>query len=330
MRALQQKIILIPFALVMIVLGWWLLKDEAKPYESILSRQVTPDAELPEGFMVWSSNRRGNHDIFKMTLPDKKITRLSKHPHNEYFPRISPDGKYVIFARAQKPKQSFNDQISWDVVLLNLQTGKERVVTKSGNFPTWSSDGERVYFQRQLFQFVGYDLGSGKEKLVFASGRGQVKEKAGLQTPHLSPDGEYLAVTLRFSQNFTGIIDPDGDVSRIAGGCQLTWNQTGDFLYFVDYGGRMKNAIYVYELDKGKPQMWLDLPGKFSHEYFPKLSNDERYMVFGASRSAKAHAHDLADYEMFLWQIGTPVENVKRLTFNERNDNWPDIYLYQN
>jgi hypothetical protein len=70
------------------------------------------------------------------------------------------------------------------------------------------------------------------------------------------------------------------------------------------------------------------MPGEFSHEYFPRLSDDERWLVFGASRSEKEHEHDRADYENFLWQVGTPIETAIRLTHDEGNDNYPDIHVY--
>ena len=79
--------------------------------------------------------------------------------------------------------------------------------------------------------------------MVFHSGTGQVKSGAGLQTPHFSPDRKRIAVTLRYKQHLTGIVDAAGKLTRVADGCQLTWSPRGDFLYFVDYGGRMKNAI---------------------------------------------------------------------------------------
>lgn len=313
------------------LVGWLFLKQPgfSDPYEPLLSREVTPVEGFPHGFVVWSSNRSGKHDIFRMTLPDREITQLTDHPHVDYHPRISPDGRRVVFARSREPGMSTRNQLDWDVMLLDLETGKERKLSEYGNFPTWSSDGREIYFQRRIEQFAKYDLDDEEERVVFHAGMGQVKNGAGLQTPHLSPNGKKIAVTLRFSQHLIGIVDFKGRISRISDGCQLTWSPSGDFLYYVDYGGRMENAIYVYEPSTGESQMALDLPGEFSHEYFPKLSGDERYMVFGASRSEKAHEHNTADFELFLWQVGTPVENVARLTFDESNDNYPDIHLFE-
>lgn len=311
------------------LLGWLLVEQLvlSDSYEPLLSREVTPADTLPEGFMVWSSNRSGNHDIFKMTLPDREITRLTRHPHVDYHPRISPDGRSIVFARSRKPGMSTRNQLDWNVIVLDLETGKERRVAEFGNFPAWSADGRKVHYQYRVGQVAEYDLEAGEQRILLHGGMGQLKEGVGFQTPHVSPDGGRVAVTLRFKQHLIGTVDRQGRIARIADGCQLTWSPTGTFLYYVDYGGRMKNAIYVYEPSLGESRMALDMPGKFSHEYFPKLSDDERYMVFGASRSAKAHEHDKADFEIFLWQIGTPAGNVERLTFDKSNDNYPDIHL---
>ena len=51
-------------------------------------------------------------------------------------------------------------------------------------------------------------------------------------------------------------------------------------------------------------RVFMDLPGAYSHEYFPKLSNDGRWLVWGAT--AEGHEHDRADYEIFLGKSGPP------------------------
>ena len=112
---------------------------------------------------------------------------------------------------------------------------------------------------------------------------------------------------------------------QVGYGCQLTWAPKEDYLYFVDTGGRMSNKFVRYDLQTGKKIDWLDMPGTFSHEYFPKVSNTEEYMVFGASEGG--HEHDSADYEIFLWRLGSPASEIARLTYHTSNDNWPDIYL---
>jgi len=284
-------------------------------------------ALLPHGFVVWSSNRFGNHDILMMTLPDLQVRRLTDNPHAEYFSRISPDGNRVVFARAQRPWVSQRDPASWDVFMLDLETGAEQLVARNGNVPTWSADGRKVYFQRNVTQFVEHNLASGQERVLYEAGRGEVAEGTELQTPMLDANSGRLAVTLRRSMRMTAVLDPEQKIHRIGDGCQLAWNHNGGYLYYIDHGGRKQNALYRVEAATGARTLWLDLPEPYSHEYFPRLANDERWLVIGAS--AGGHEHDSADYELFLWPVNAPAESAIRLTWHTGNDNWPDIYLYR-
>lgn len=162
---------------------------------------------------------------------------------------------------------------------------------------------------------------------MFKSGTGRIPKGVALQTPNYSNVRNEMAVAFRNARRMTVVVPyPDGIKRQVAYGCQLTWSPKSDYLYWVDEkGGRMKNNILRYDLQSKKKKVWLDLPGKYSHEYFPKVSNTGEYMVLGAS--AGGHAHDSADYEMFLWKIGTADSEAVRLSYHTGNDNWPDIYL---
>ncbi|MFC1664914.1 hypothetical protein ACFL17_04710 [Pseudomonadota bacterium] len=313
--------------------NYWFMKQGSllppPPGTSLTTKSSKITEGLPRGFVVWSSNRHGNHDILKMDLPSKRITPLTKHPHSEYFPRISPDGTKIVFARSQRPWVPHRNQLHWDIILMDLESGKQRVLAKSGNTPNWSVDGKKVHFQRNAISLVEIDIKTQKEQILFTSGVGQVRKNVILQTPHFSHVTNQLAVTLRRNQNQTSIVDLDGSLTTVARGCQLTWSKKGDFLYYINHPGHKENALYLYDPVKKQSKQWLDLPGELSHEYFPKLSNDERYLVLGASEGGrKAHEHDTSDYEIFVWKVGTSADKATRLTHHTGNDNWPDIFIY--
>ena len=279
-----------------------------------------------KGFMVWSSNRHGSHDILMMSFPGGTITPLTTHPHVETFPRISPDGQSVVFCRSQQTWVSQRNPVPWDVYRLNLADGKDVLVARNGNTPTWSEDGTRIFFQRGRGRVVEHVLADGSERILFEAGRDSVPAGVDLQTPSFSTAQKALAVTFRGARRTTARVPLNGAPDEIArGGCQLTWSPAGDFLYYVDHGGRQKNAIHRRDTAATTGHQWLDLTGSHSHEYFPRVSNDGTCLVLGAS--ASGHEHDVADYEIFLWRIGDPADAAVRLTFHTGNDCWPDLFL---
>jgi len=284
---------------------------------------TTPNG--PDGWLVWSSNRYGNHDILRMQLQDRRISRLTDHPHTETFPRISPDGRTIVFMRSRQPWVSLRDLVHWDVHLLDLETGQEQLVAEYAGAPTWSADGESVFFQRRGAEFVERNLSSGKERVLFRSASGGLPAGVKLYEPSLSADRKRLAVTLRGSQRMTAIVDERGTLRDTGDGCQVIWAPKDRFVYWIGDGGRMQNQVYRRHGSGGAVLPWLDLPAPYSHEYFPKLNRDGQYLVLGAS--AGGHEHDVADYEIFLWRVGEPADRALRLTFHSGNDNWPDIFI---
>ncbi|MCI5143194.1 MAG: hypothetical protein D3909_16000, partial [Candidatus Electrothrix sp. ATG1] len=125
---------------------------------STADQSTNPVFDNLHGFVVWSSNRFGNHDLVMLSLPELELTRLTTDPHTEYFPRISPDGSKVLYCRSQEPWVSQRNKFAWDTWILDLTTGSTRLLAQNANAPTWSTDGEKVYFLRQASQFVEYTL----------------------------------------------------------------------------------------------------------------------------------------------------------------------------
>ncbi len=71
---------------------------------------------------------------------------------------------------------------------------------------------------------------------------------------------------------------------------------------------------------------FMDLPGRRSHEYFPRLDPGGSWLVWCATQHG--HEHDIADYEVYLWKLDSDRKNGPvRLTFHSGNDRWPDIFL---
>jgi hypothetical protein len=278
------------------------------------------------GFVVWSSNRDGNHNLYRMSLPNRQVRQLTTHPHVDYYPRISPNGRSVVFSRSQIPWVSQRNSLPWDVYLLDLETGQERLVATNGNTPSWTSDGRAVVFQRNGGEVMRYDLARRRETRLLMAGDMGLPAGVHFQTPESNDRNSALALTLRNGPRVTGVCDlRQKKFTKTGLGCMLSWARDYSFLYYVDGPGRQKNAIYRVRLGQKARALWLDLPEPFSHEYFPRMSNDGTYLVLGASTGG--HEHDIADYEIFLWRIGTPSDQTVRLTYHTSNDCWPDVFI---
>ncbi|MEE8408319.1 MAG: hypothetical protein V3T05_01815 [Myxococcota bacterium] len=288
-----------------------------------------------KGTIVWSSSRIGNHDIFKMNADGSDLTRLTASDHVDWFPRFSPDGKKILFIRSKKgwvSEKDANRTETWDQLTMDLDGRNVTRVAENASWGNWRDD-ERIIFVRGS-QIVIKVLASGDET-IFLDGE-QSEDLAGLllQQPQLSPDGRMLALTLRGGRRATGIWNNDTKTWLDTGeGCQINWFPDGKRIYWVNPSGNGGSEVFTMEIVDGKPAKeyeveelrYMDIPGRRSHEYFPQMSDDATWMVWAATQ--RGHDHDVADYEIYIWQVGAPPAEATRLTFHSGNDRWPDIAL---
>jgi dipeptidyl aminopeptidase/acylaminoacyl peptidase len=283
-------------------------------------------ARRVDGRVVWSSNRTGNHELYLLDLRTRTVRRLTNTPQVEFFSRFSPDGRRILFTRSQRDYVSPRDPTAWDVYVMAADGTGERLLARNGYSPQWAPGGDAIIFLRSA-QVIRLDLGSGRETLLL-DGPATEGIRGGMETPELSPDGTQLAVTVR-SRQYRGVAVVDlgtQAVTRLSpgDGCQLTWVPGARELLWME--GRGNGGTQIMSGGPDRPRgVFMDLPGAYSHEYFPRVSNDGRWLVWGAA--ASGHEHDRADYEVFLWQMGRPVSEAVRLTHHPGNDQWPDLYV---
>ena len=160
------------------------------------------------------------------------------------------------------------------------------------------------------------------------------------QQPELSHNGKFLAITLRGTTRNTVIWNLEKGMGEfLSGGCEVSWFPDDKRVVRMNEGqGNGSTEVLAIDIDEnGKPLdvpsgmsinkkfRFMDLPGRRSHEYFPAISADGAWMVWGATQYG--HEHDIADYEIYVWKIGKNPKSATRLTFHSANDRWPDIYI---
>jgi Tol biopolymer transport system component len=289
-----------------------------------------------DGLVVWSSNRGGNHELYLLDLRDRRLRTLTHDRHVDFFSRLSPDGRHVLFLRSEREWVSFRDLAAWDVYLVNVDGTGERRLARPGYHPTWTADGRAVIFEREA-QVIRYDLGTARESVLF-DGRGEFSGLTEIGDFALSPDGTRLAFVLRgtfagahaLSGAFSGAVVFDLRTRKVAvltreQACQTTWAPDGERVIWVETGGNRGTRVMAGRPDGSARGVLMDLPGPLSHEYFPTASPDGHWLIWGAA--AEGHEHDRADYEVFVWRIGTPWSEAVRLTHHPGNDQWPDLWV---
>ena len=287
-----------------------------------------------EGIIVWSSSRVGNHKIFAMDADGQNTRQVTKGNKTDWYPRLSPDGKKILFTRSKldwTSETNANFPERWDTWLVNVDGSGEKLLVPNSTWATWRPDGEIVFSRgTDVFQCKGD--GTGETKIV----DGKTDLKGGIaQNPNMSTDGKFLAITLRGSERSVGILNMTTHKwfeSASGGGCQMTFFPGKHRVVRVNPTGNGGTELYAYDLDENgrhgnlsaNQQQWIDLPGRRSHEYFPQISANGKYLIWGATD--RGHDHDIADYEIELIKVGEPASKAVRLTFHTGNDCWPDLW----
>jgi hypothetical protein len=287
------------------------------------------------GLVAWSSSRFGNHDILLMKTDGSQVKALTSGDEVDWYPRFSPDGTQILFVRSKKgwvAERDANEPEKWDQLLMNSDGSKLRKVADDASWGTWV-DAQRILIARKSKLLIK-DLGTGAETLLVDGSVLPDLVGADLQNPHLSPDQKYVAITLRGAKRETGIFSLERKTWVKTGeGCQIDWFPQGDRILWVNPSGNGDSEVLAEPVKNGAPTgtlsleqtRFIDIPGRRSHEYFPKLDRTGNWLVWAATQ--RGHDHDIADYEIYIWQVGAPPDQATRLTFHSANDRWPDVFI---
>jgi len=292
-----------------------------------------------KGKIVWSTSRDGNHRIYIMNIDGSDMKPLTKGTKTDWYSHFSPDGKQVLFNRSKIDwiiETDANFPERWDTWVINADGTGEKILIPNSSWANWTRDGKSIVYAKGAKVFKCNTDGTGESLILDAE---TLKKGVLIEHPHLSDDGKLLSLTLRGTGRETGIYNLETkSYFTSGGGCELSFfpglrkgirvNETGIggtsiFAFDIKPDGT-HGKIESGKID-GKSIVLMDMPGRRSHEYFPRLSPKGDYMIWGITQYG--HDHDLADYELYLWKLGDPPEKAARLTWHSGNDRWPDIWF---
>jgi Tol biopolymer transport system component/DNA-binding winged helix-turn-helix (wHTH) protein len=96
----------------------------------------------PEGNLVYSSPSNGNHDIWLLDTDKKNRKQLTTENSSDLDPRISPDGRYIVFTSDRAGKNNLwrmNSDGSEPVQLTGGEGEQNPVFTADGQFVVFNS-----------------------------------------------------------------------------------------------------------------------------------------------------------------------------------------------
>ena len=154
------------------------------------------------------SYRDNDEEIYVMNADGSEQKRLTYSQYADSQPRISPDGKRIVFVSQR--------ELNFEIYMMGIDGSDQRNISRasrSSEFdPSWSPDGKQIVFSSSRGGEGTQDLwimnddGSNARQLTF--------ERAANRCVW-SPDGQWIAYNLGLGgSNIVRVIRPDGTGAR--------------------------------------------------------------------------------------------------------------------
>ncbi|HEU4506631.1 MAG TPA: winged helix-turn-helix domain-containing protein [Pyrinomonadaceae bacterium] len=232
----------------------------------------------PDGRLVYVSDRGGKRDLWSINPDGTRLKQLTDATHRDYFPAVSPDGRYIVFqsGRENAGRRAYN---IWRVDadgrnLMQLTRGKY------DSEPAFSPDGKWVVY-------VATEESGGPRLLKVPIEGGEpirLTDEFSLH-PAYSPDGKVIAYyrmnTHQRDQRHFVFIPAEGGapIKTIPAptnfGSIMRWAPSGDSLSYRD---NTLSALWELPLDGTPPSPIIKLRNQqlFMFSY----SQDGRRLVY--------------------------------------------------
>lgn len=272
------------------------------------------------GRIVFDSNRSGSFGIWTLAPDGSDARPLFDGPLHELYPDPSPDGGQVVFARTASLEKGAASEI-W----IGGADGRgERRLAEDGTFPTFFSDGRSVCFERGRGKAMVVEIATGAVREIFPAGHADFSDDL-LVKPRISPDGRRVAFISKrgfLARGYSSwtVEFPAGALEYVGNGCEPGWFPDGRLAWVREGEARERTGIFVYDPARGTREALQDDDAPFGHEYFPTVTRDGQWLLWGACPPGQ-HEHVSSNYQLFARRLpdGKPV----RLTFDEFDNRWP-------
>ena len=158
---------------------------------SILS--IVP-INISHAVIIFRASPTGRSDIYIMNDEGKHVRQITETPVSEYKPRLSPNGKYIVFGRNLGPTEKNPHAQQFDIFIMDVDGSNERRLTnhpQNDTYPCWSPDGKHIAFTgiRDMMPNIHIlELTTGNIRQLTKDEDG----RAYSSSPSWSPDGRHI------------------------------------------------------------------------------------------------------------------------------------------
>jgi len=283
----------------------------------------SPDGET----IAYVSDRTSNFDIFLKQVSGGPDINITNSPADDVQPAFSPDGKQIAFVSTRESLRDLGYEnfgvppTGGDIWVMPALGGNARRIAESGNFPSWSGDGDSIVYMggrawnKQIYR-VPAGGGEAREvplKLGVQGNRGRF-----LLFPSLSPGGKWLLF-----QGTGGVLvapSAGGEVRVIARGRRPVWAPDGrSIVYTTTEAGKNSSLWRVpFSTAKGTAEgRGEPLTAGIAENTHASISGDGRRIAFTALEQT-FNVETLP----FDAEAGRVMGAVKELTVGKNDIQW--------
>jgi Tol biopolymer transport system component len=213
----------------------WLTRGNSRDRQPVYS----PDGE----WVLFSSNRSGNQDLWEVSTKAGALRRITDDPGDDWDPAFTPDGRKILWASSRAGHL--------EIWMAEVDGSNARQVTHDGldaENPTMTPDGNWIVYSTANPEKKGiwkiHPDGAGATRLVMADD----------VIPDVSPDGKYAAhIGVSVSPLKVVRID-DGAVVpfSIGNAFRPRWMPDGQAIAFVGLDEKGGTGVFVQDFIPGQ------------------------------------------------------------------------------